>query len=81
MTCDLLPRLSAIALCATIALGALIDALVTRPLLKLISQVRSAETNGWDTPLEVPEGRGEISGGARSHALEPLWSSSGTSPP
>ena len=70
---DLLPRLSAIALCAAIALGALIDALVTRPLLKLISQVRSAETNGWDTPLEVPEGRGEIS--ELGHALEALRTS------
>ncbi|MEC7241743.1 MAG: ATP-binding protein [Myxococcota bacterium] len=70
---DLLPRLSAIALCSAIALAALIDALVTRPILKLISQVRSAEASGWHTPFEVPSGRGEISELGR--ALEALRTS------
>lgn len=69
----LLPRLSAIALIAGIALAALIDSLVTRPILRLISQVRSAEASGWNTPLRVPNGHGEISELGR--ALEALRTS------
>ena len=70
---DLLPRLSAIALCSAIALAALIDSLVTRPILRLTTQIRSAEANGWDSAIEVPRGRGEIS--ELGQALEDLRTS------
>ena len=66
-------RFSAVALTAGIALAALIDSLVTRPILRLIGQVRSAEASGWDTPLSIPPNRGEIT--ELGQSLEGLRSS------
>jgi len=54
-------RFSIAALLAGIAMAALIDILVTRPVFSLLKQIRRASSRNWDEPLQVPRARGEIS--------------------
>jgi two-component system NtrC family sensor kinase len=55
-----LVRFSIVALFAGISLAALIDTLVTRPVISLLSQIHQAADRNWDQPFKVPQGRGEI---------------------
>jgi two-component system, NtrC family, sensor kinase len=55
-----LVRFSIVALLAGISLAALIDTLVTRPIISLLSQIHKAAERNWDQPFNVPQGRGEI---------------------
>ena len=61
---------SVVVLLGGIGLAALIDTLVTRPVFSLLGQVRDAPQQGWTTPIQVPQGRGEIT--ELGQALEDL---------
>ena len=43
-----------------VLLAGILDFLVTRPTSAILNQVRAASNNDWQTPIEVPENRGEF---------------------